>query len=84
MALAGLLTRVRKLERQDTEDTGSGLYGLLQRHRDRHRDTDQERADQVLLERCLAGTATLAGTGGLHRLMLEHRLEQMRAQLQEG
>jgi hypothetical protein len=84
MARAGLLARVRKLERQDTVDTGKGLSGLLQSHGYRHRDPDQERADQELLERCLAGKATLVGTVGLHRLMLEHRLQRMRAQLQEA
>jgi hypothetical protein len=80
MARAGLLARVRKLERQDTVDTGSGLSGLLQHAKQHPRDPEQERANQELLERCLAGKATLDGTVGLHRLMLEHRLEAMRVE----
>jgi hypothetical protein len=80
MALSGLLARVRKLEAQDTVDTGVGLYGLLQLAGQCPRDPEHDHADQELLERCLAGKATLAGTVGLHRLMLEHRLDQMRRQ----
>jgi hypothetical protein len=83
--LLGLLARISKLEHLSNEatmPTGEGLAALLPLLRS-PRNAEQERADDELLARCLAGKDDLSSTMGLHRLLLETRLEQMRTRLLE-